>query len=54
MGIHLMQANVAPELLWRLNSLRTYISMEPPVGASTGWSVFISAFSTMLYKFQKR
>ena len=53
MSIHLMQAKVVLEPIWRLYSLCMYISMETVVGTSTGLSAFISVFSTMLYKFQK-
>ena len=54
MGIQLMQAKVALELIWRLHSLCMYISTGTVVGISTGLPVFISLFSTMLYKLQKR
>ena len=53
MSIHLMQAKVVLEPIWRLYSLCMYISMETVVGTSTGLSAFISVFSTMLYKPQK-
>ena len=53
MSIHLMQAKVAQEPIWRLYSLCMYISMEIVVGPSTGLSAFISVFPTMLYKLQK-
>ena len=53
MTIHLMRAKVVLESIWRLYSLCMYMSMETAVGASTGLSNFISAFSTMLSKLQK-
>ena len=53
MGIQLMQAKVVLELIWRLNFLCMYINMGTVVGTSTGLLVFISLFSTMLYKLQK-
>ena len=53
MSIHLMQAKVVLETIWRLYSLCMYTSMETVVGASTGLSVFISVFLTMLYKWKK-
>ena len=54
MGIQLMQAKVVLELIWRLNSSCMYISVGTVVGASTDLPVFISLFSTMLYKRQER
>ena len=44
----------APCDLKRLNSVCMYISMKTVVGASTALSIFISVFSAMLYKPQKR
>ena len=48
-----MRAKVVLEPIWRLYYLCMYITMETAVGASTWLSVFISVFSTMLYKFHK-
>ena len=48
MSVHLMQAKVALEPIWRLYSLCIYISMETVFAASTGLSVFNSVFLTML------
>ena len=53
MSIHLMQAKVVPEPIWRDFIPCVYISMETVVGASTGLLGFISVFSIMLYKLQK-
>ena len=53
MSIHLMQAKVKQETIWRLSFLCMYIRMETVVGASTELSAFISVFSIMLYKLQK-
>ena len=53
MCIHLMQAKVKLEPIWKLSSLCMYIPMATVVGASTELSAFISVFSTMLYKLQK-
>ena len=53
MSIHLMQAKVVLELIWRLYSLCMYTSMETVAGAYNGFPAFISVFSTMLCKLQK-
>ena len=53
MGIQFVQAQVVLELIWRLNFLCIYINMGTIVGTSAGLPVFISLFSTMLYKLQK-
>ena len=47
-----MQAKVILEA-WRFYSLFMCINMKTVVGTSTGLSVFISVFSTVLYKLQK-
>ena len=53
MSIHLMQAKVVLEPIWRFYCLCMYISMETVVGASTELSTFISVFSTMYIQTSK-